>query len=533
MFSLVCYPETPQAKHHWLQADSINYIGRSQENEICIIDSSVSRQHAEITVKGNQITIKDLGSRNGTYLNGQRINESRLNPGDCIRCGDIELRLLKGTQVTPPTSLVKQYLPKAANSSLSQLSRQNRVLGSIVNIPPQPNEQQTTTKLNLLLEVGQQLSALQSIEQLLERILSLLFDIFSIDRAAILLQDEQTQTLRCQAAKAQPGVSVEGEFYSQNITNQVFQTGEAVLTTNAQTDFSDTDSVLQKRIHAAVCVPLHPRDEVIGVLYVDNLSMSGIYADEDVAFLSTVANQAAIAIDNAQLAQKIAAEAVLRSKLERFFPQSVSRKLREEDSLEIIETEVTALFADISGFTQMSSTMPPREVIGMLNDYFNVIVEEIVFAYEGTLEKYIGDALFAIWGAPYSREDDTERAIKAAIEMQWAVQHLNQQWEAQGKQPIAIHIGLNTGQVAAGNIGSKNLIQYATIGDTTNVTSRICSVAEADEIMISEATLQKIKHLQLPYEQLPPVKVKGKDEPLQLYRLLWQDIPAESKDSAF
>jgi class 3 adenylate cyclase len=255
--------------------------------------------------------------------------------------------------------------------------------------------------------------------------------------------------------------------------------------------------------------------------------MNDICTDEDVAFLSAVANQAAIAIDNAQLTQKIAAQAVLRSKLERFFPQSVSRKLREENSLEIIETEVTALFADISEFTQMSSTMQPCDIIAMLNDYFNVIVEEIVFPYEGTLEKYIGDALFAIWGAPYSREDDAERAIKAAIEMQWAVQRLNKRWETQGKQPINIHIGLNTGQVAAGNIGSKNLIQYATIGDTTNVTSRICGVAKADEIMITEATWHKIHYLGLPFEKIAPVKVKGKDEPLQLYRLLWQNVPSE------
>src|ERR687885_1162934 len=217
-----------------------------------------------------------------------------------------------------------------------------------------------------------------------------------------------------------------------------------------------------------MCVPLKPRETVIGVLYTDNLSMADIYSQEDLEFLTALANQAAIAIENTELNKKMQSEAIVRTKLERFFPQAVSKKLKEEGNLEIVDTEVTALFADISDFTKMSSTMEPRQVIEMLNEYFQVMVEDIVFPYEGTLEKYIGDALLAVWGAPYQRADDADRAVRAAIEMQWAVRRLNQEWLKQRNLQIQIHIGLNTGKVAAGNIGSKKLIQYATIGDTTN-----------------------------------------------------------------
>jgi class 3 adenylate cyclase len=216
----------------------------------------------------------------------------------------------------------------------------------------------------------------------------------------------------------------------------------------------------------------------------------------------------------------------MRDKLERFFPEAVSKKLREEGNLEIVETEVTALFSDISSFTQMSSTMQPRQVIEMLNEYFKVMVEDIVFPYEGTLEKYIGDALLAVWGAPYQKVDDADRAVRAAVEMQWAVRRLNQEWVKQRKQPIQIHIGLNTGKVAAGNIGSEKLIQYAHIGDTTNVASRICSAAEADEIVISQSTFDKLRNPNLPLEKLPAIKVKGKDEPLEVYRVLWEQLPS-------
>jgi class 3 adenylate cyclase len=153
-------------------------------------------------------------------------------------------------------------------------------------------------------------------------------------------------------------------------------------------------------------------------------------------------------------------------------------------------------------------------------------VEDIVFTYEGTLEKYIGDALLAIWGAPYSRPDDTDRAVQVAIEMQHAVQRLNQDWQDQGRQPIAIHIGLNSGPVAAGNIGSRRLIQYAAIGDTTNVTSRICDVAKAGEIILAASTVKRLNYKDYPLIELPPTKVKGKKEPLQLYRLEWRELPS-------
>ena len=172
--------------------------------------------------------------------------------------------------------------------------------------------------------------------------------------------------------------------------------------------------------------------------------------------------------------------------------------------------------------------MEPREIISMLNEYFQVMVEEIVFQYEGTLEKYIGDALFAIWGAPYRRLNDPHRAVQAAIDMQWAVAKLNRKWVQEGRHPIAVHIGINSGQVAAGNIGSTRLIQYAAIGDTTNVTSRICNVAQAGEIVISHETYVRLANLNLPFEKLPPTKVKGKEEPLTLYKLLWRDLPTSS-----
>jgi adenylate cyclase len=464
---LIYDPETPDERVHKLRFGA-NLIGREWDNSIFVGHVSLSRYHAEISLGYDRITITDLHSRNGTFVNEVKIDRCELKDGDWIRCGNVffkfvvnacaveqsirgrqsnyrlrhftrDLRYPSGTpranaaalrvrqelpaKKSAPFSILKQASPQPNRTSIRSLLDSKGTDNSLIRLQEKDTAQRTVDKLKILLEVSKQLSSPEEPDRLLEKILDLLFEIMKVDRAAILMVNELTGYLERQAVKLRLDTPADGEFYSRRITNFVRASGEAILTTDACIDqrFTGSDSIIGQTIHASMCVPLKPREEVIGVLYVDNLSMSNVYSDEDLEFLTALANQAAIAIDNAQLYKKMQEEAVIRDKLERFFPETVSRKLREEGYLEIVEAEVTALFADISGFTKLSSTMQPREVIEMLNEYFKVMVEDIVFPYEGTLEKYIGDALLAIWGAPYPKADDTQRAVRAAIEMQWAV----------------------------------------------------------------------------------------------------------------
>jgi class 3 adenylate cyclase/pSer/pThr/pTyr-binding forkhead associated (FHA) protein len=533
---LIYNPETPSEKTYELVFGT-NTLGREWDNTIFLQDGSLSRRHAEITIGYNHVAITDLHSLNGTFVNEVKIDRCELKDGDWIRCGSVvfkfalQLRNFRQESLASrdsQISIVKQVSPEPHQTVMQNLLDQHGTDHSVLRIRQKDTNQRAVDKLKILLEVSKQLSTPEKSDQLLEKILDLLLTIMDVDRAAILLLNQATGQLEHKVVKSRLGIPNDYQFYSKRIIDLVCTNGEALLTTDASIDerLNNSESILRQAIHASMCVPLKPRDQVIGVLYVDNLSMSNIYSDEDVKFLTALANQAAIAIDNSQLYKKMEEEAVIRDKLERFFPEAVSRKLREEGNLEIVETEVTALFVDISGFTKMSSTMQPRQVIEMLNEYFKVMVEEIVFPYEGTLEKYIGDALLAVWGAPYQKENDAQQAVLAAIEMQRAVCRLNQEWLQRGKKPIQIHIGINTGKVAAGNIGSEKLIQYASIGDTMNVTSRICSAAQAEEIFISQSTFDQIRGWNLPFEKLDPVWVKGKEQPLQLYRLLWQQLPS-------
>ena len=543
---LICNSGDSSGAQHQLQA-GINSVGRALGNTVVVIDDSISRRHAEIEISFDQVLVRDLKSLNHTYVNDQIVAEQRLRNGDLLRCGNVEFRFVDlrpplPNPTIPPSAgeisedsssaFIKTINPKAARVKMKELLSGTRERGnpSVLRLRPSDEDQRALDKLNILLEVAQELSSPEEPENLLQKILDLLFQIMSVDRAAILLTNNETNQLDCKAVKRRDSDQKTTQFYSKKITDYVFENGEGILTSDARTDqrFDSSESILFQSIHASMCVPLKPREKVIGVLYVDNLSLVNLYSDEDMNFLAALGNQAAIAIENNLLFKQIQSEAVMRDKLERFFPTAVTQKIKETERLGIIETEVTALFADISGFTQMSSTMEPRQIISMLNEYFQVMVEEIVFQYEGTLEKYIGDALFAIWGAPYRRENDAQLAVKAAIDMQWAVTKLNRKWIREGKEPISIHIGINSGEVAAGNIGSQRLIQYAAIGDTTNVTSRICNIAQAGEILLSDATRQSLTALNLPFEALPPTKVRGKKDPLILYKLLWREVSGGS-----
>lgn len=531
---LIYEPNTPNKRIYELRF-GVNTIGRGEDNTIVVLHGYLSRHHAQIAIAADGIILTDLQSLNGTFVNELKIDRSEIKDGDLIRVGSVFFRFVDAISTTQSKwfsdvdtdiSIVKQVSLEETRVVFKDLLDENKKTRSILKLRHKDVQQRAVDKLQLLLEISKQLSSPEEPDILLQKILDLLLEIMKVDRAAILMINETTGDLEQKAVKVSLDNPVETPFYSKKIIDVVVEGGNAVLTHDARLDqlFNDSVSVMRQGIHAAMCVPLKPRDAVIGVLYVDNLSMADIYSDEDLEFLTCLANQAAVAIENSRLYKKMQEEAVMRDKLERFFAPAVSKRLREKGQLGIVEAEVTALFSDISSFTKMCSIMEPRQVIEMLHEYFEMMVEEIVFPYEGTLEKYIGDALLAVWGAPYQQTDDADRAVRAAIQMQWAVRRLNQKWVKQNKRPIQIHIGLNTGKVAAGNIGSERLIQYAHIGDTTNVASRICSLANAGEIIIAQSTFKKLKDRKIPLEKMPLVRVKGKTEPLQVYRVHWDKL---------
>jgi adenylate cyclase len=515
----------------WPLRNGSNGVGRAVDNPVWINRDNVSRYHAEILlmpVAGRQRAfLKDLGSSNGSFVNGTATTLAELADGDRVHFGTTRCRFEAPADETSDVQDWAAGLPAVHNrASQPGSDAPFDPSRSVIMRPGTLASDPSQAKLRILLEIGRSLSALQRLDDLLERALVLLFEHMAVDRATILLRTAD-DTLEPRALRVREGLPRDTGFYSRQIAEAAFATGGPQLSADAGLDsrFDGSQSVIAQRIHASLCVPLKGREGKLGVLYVDNLSLSGIYTREDADLLLAIGCQIGLALDNAALLAKVRREAAYRGKLERFFPPAVTRKLRETDSLlSVIDTEVTALFCDISDYTGMCAQLPPARVIAMLNTWFEIMVEEIIFPLGGTLEKYIGDALLAVWGAPYRSAQDADLAVQAAVRMQRAVARFNTRWCQDAQRPIAIHVGLNTGPAAAGNIGSQRLVQYATVGDTTNLASRICSAAASGEVLIADSTRARLPAGRWPLSALPPTTVKGKDQPLSLHRLDWASV---------
>jgi adenylate cyclase len=187
--------------------------------------------------------------------------------------------------------------------------------------------------------------------------------------------------------------------------------------------------------------------------------------------------------------------------------------------------ELSVLFSDIRGFTTISEGLTPDQLVQLLNEYLGQMTE-IVFAADGTLDKYIGDAIMAFWGSPYPQEDHAARSCSCALQMARRLAGLNAKWQAAGRLPIAIGIGLNTGLVNVGNMGSARRLSWTVMGDNVNLASRLEGITKQYhvQIVISEATYRQVSS-QFVCRELDKIRAKGKNLPVNIYELM--DVAAE------
>ncbi|HTC21289.1 MAG TPA: adenylate/guanylate cyclase domain-containing protein, partial [bacterium] len=219
-----------------------------------------------------------------------------------------------------------------------------------------------------------------------------------------------------------------------------------------------------------------------------------------------------------EMAKSLREKEVIKGAFSKYVTKSVvDRILEHKDGLKLggEKKVVTVFFSDIRGFTPMSEVLNAEEVVHLLNEYFTAMTA-IIFKYEGTLDKYMGDAIMAIYGAPIDMIDHAERAVLAAVEMGEKMKELQAKWKMEGKREVNIGIGINTGEVVVGNIGSNERMEYTAIGDNVNLTQRLESVAEKGQILISSATYERVKH-KVEATMLDPIKVKGKAEKVVAY----------------
>ncbi|MEM9692169.1 MAG: adenylate/guanylate cyclase domain-containing protein [Myxococcota bacterium] len=474
-------------------------IGRAESCDVPILDRSLSREHAAIDVVPDGHTLTDLQSKNGTCLDGERIAGPRALEGrHLIQCGDVVVRYEAASE-TRPTFIDDPRKKWAPLDTLLSARRGRSVRG-----------RDDGERLRLLLQVSEALAAPGDLGQLLERVVDLVFDLLPVDRAALFSSDGSEIRIARHRDRRPLGT----DPFSQPVVDWVFR--ERVAGLFADMPPRESPSDYEDAIAGAMAAPLLVGEEgrLVGAFYTDRLAPAEPFTPAELALFVGFAHQVAIAIDNAQLRRRLEQAAIERTALARFFPpQTIAYLMQEGGRLEPKEVRATVLFCDISGFTSLSERLAPLEVIRLLNAYFPRVVEP-VRRFEGTLEKYIGDALLAVWGAPVSRDDDAARAVRAALAMRETV--AGRTWP--GVDEVSVHIGVATGMVAAGNIGSSDYLQYATVGAVTNLAARICGAAGPGEIVVDDATW-RAAGMGFASTPLGPTPVKGMAAAPTLFRI--------------
>jgi adenylate cyclase len=582
-----------------------NTLGRHPTNSIQLLDKIVSKEHCVIERRGGQLILRDLGSLNGTYVNGERVvGERPLRHGDDIALGSTRARVDDapmsaqaspigpqshayggGTQPVPSVGRPSQAMPQTPavshpptvqsaaaaqqparmggfspitapfsppgpataprpnlGSTRIDVSDAGRAIGTQITATQKgflPYDQLSTNtqqlsqdyeRLRLSHELSREICMERDLPSLLNKILIAMFKFVRADRGCIFLKEKDDLV---------PGASLRRDgtdapiTVSSTIMNHVIKERATVLTHDAAMDFAGSKgkSMILNRISSAIVAPLLHDDDILGVLWLDSETLAQ-FQQKDLEMVTAIAAQAAMFIEINILARKIEQEIVARERFSRLLSPNVAAKVLSGEMIvqrggQLVE-ECTVFNSDIRGFTRMSESADPAALVAILNDYFEQMVETI-FKYDGTLDKFMGDGIMALWGAPVQTPDDPVRCVSCALEQIEQLERMNREQLSNGREPLAIGIGIHSGPLVAGYIGSSKALSYTVIGDTANTSARLCGVATPGQIIVSEATLARLGN-RFEYTELPPAHLKGKEKPFKMFEILRtrpvQQVPA-------
>jgi adenylate cyclase len=535
-----------QPRLYELEDGSTIHIGRAASNDITLAHSSISRSHALLEGQRNAWVVSDQHSANGVLVNGVRIEHAELQSGDVIGLGDIKLRfenMTTGTVVAKASPELASHLTQILDQeNVAKLLDRSKTKGpsewSDSRVDPDGRIEYLRREnrlLTLLYQVSRALGDKTTVEDVTQCVLDLVLQIDGAERGYAMLLTEDSLREAPHASsnytflpailryRQAPRTTTPQMALSRAIIQQVMESKGPLLVMDAKEDvrFSGSQSMAMSGMQSAMCAPLSSRDRLFGLLYVDNLSKRGTFMPEDLEVFAVIAAQAGLVIDRVMAKSEVLRQGVQLSALERFLSPAISRKITAEAAdirLGGESQRITLLFADVRGFTTMAEKMKPREAVEVLNEFF-ARMTNVIFEHDGTLDKYLGDGLMALFGAPFALQNDAEAAVRAAVNMQKSLAELNM---ISGRSPLNIGIGIHTGEAVVGFLGTERRMDYTAIGDTVNVASRLTSQAGPGQIVISAATCAQICR-QIPCCQLPAMKLKGRDEPIEVHEVLWRD----------
>ena len=515
-------------------------IGRGSANDLVLQDSSVSRFHAVIKVRNGKAVIADRDSTNGIIVSGQRVDEWQLRDNDVAKLGSYELRYeeMRDSGILIKSADLLSTLNKVLRRSRAE-DIATQIAGQVSSELRQQIErlERENQLLSMVYDAGIALSSRLALDEISEQVMNLAFRIEGVERGFMMLFDENGEVARQSEVRyRQPitnGTTQPHIILSRAILERIRQEQKPILVTDADTDerFTGSESMRIAGLRSAMCAPLLGRGKLFGVLYVDNLARPHAFTQDEWNVFALLATQAGAAIDTLTAHEQIAQQVTQRTALERFLaPEVVEMVAKNPQDVRLGGTnqKVSVLFADIRDFTTLSEKMKPEKVVEILNHYFTHFTE-IIFDHGGTLDKFLGDGVMAVFGAPVSKGNDAENSVRAAQAIQRLVAELNRDAAAREWPEIGVGVGVNTGIVTAGNIGSPKRIDYTVIGDTVNTASRLMANASSGKIIISQNTAAELSAEKFPLRALEPLRLKGKTKPVRCFSVEWRKAKAAKR----
>lgn len=507
-------------------------VGRVPECTVHLGDPWVSSRHARFERRGDRYWIVDLQSSNGTFVEGARVHEAPLEPGARIRFGRTETEFRDvPVAAAPPVDVLRQQgtfirslsdlQAEVAAAKASYLGKKTlgAASGAAVKADPALLARRQVAVLN---EIGKSLIEAANLDSSLSAILSTTAEAVRAERSCLLLMDESGRLTPKAYAPAGVPPRLSGTVVSAAIQTALDKkAGILILDAQADERFAQSRSILSEGIRSCMCVPVWGDNRILGMLVLDR-SFADPFTPEDLELVTVVGYQAALAIERARfLARAQEGEAQRKKLLRHFSPDVANMVLHQEqldrDPLEVsLRDEVTVLFSDVQGFTGLTERLPPLELGALLKDYFREMTEAI-FEQGGTLDKFIGDGLMAVFGAPVAQAEGPEKALRCALRMLERLEVLNRRLGDDRK--IAIRIGVNTGRVIAGNFGSPERLEFTVLGDTVNTASRLESIASAGAIYVGRSTYERTRGLFV-FRDLGPQALKGKKTQVDVFELV-------------
>ncbi|MGH9775272.1 MAG: adenylate/guanylate cyclase domain-containing protein [Candidatus Acidiferrales bacterium] len=489
------------AQRVWETADKEFVFGRTEEKVAMMFDLSpdqkVSRLHGRIWEEDGHYWVEDLNSSRGTRLNGIEIKGAGKRPlrvGDSILAGETTLQVesLEPRNIATQTSYLEQGTALLASGRHAEAEVAiNRDMDATVFIaaPIEGAGEETSRRLKLLYDLPMQFAAKTQLDSLLPTVVDRLVEMLPrAESWALVLHEPATDSLLLKAfhAAGQPSLS-------ETLARRAMRYRIAFIwKRDAGGDV--TGSIVHDCIETGIYAPLLWQGEALGVICADTRRLDVTFADDDLRLMVAVAQYAAMAVAGHQLQERLRRETVARANLSRQFSPKVAESLlahRGRLRLGGERSEATILCSDLRGFTVMSQDMDPDDVVESLNEYFAVLVP-VIFANEGTIDKYMGDAILAIFGSPEPDASQHEHAVHAGLEMQAAVAKLNVARQARGAPTREIGIGIHCGDVVHGFIGTADRMEFTVISDAVNRASRYCAGAAGGEVLISPEVHERV-----------------------------------------